>query len=118
VAAAVGKHARAGHPEGTLIMTPHQGLGRYTVMDHLATFLLADETGGGIESFMKSYMHHIGETIDIVGALGDVADYLVGHILTQPGHKIEREDDIITIDPLIVRAKRAVERQRRQQATA
>ncbi len=111
----LGKHARAGHLEGTLIMTPHQGLGRYTLMDHLALFLMADEMGGGIENFMKNYMQHIGEAIELVGALGDVVDYLVGHILIQPGQKIEQEKDIITVDPLIVRAKREVDKQRRQQ---
>ncbi len=112
---ALGKHARAGHLEGTLIMTPHQGLGRYTVMDHLTLFLMADEMEGGIEAFMKNYMQHIGEAIELVGALGDVVDYLVGHILIQPGQNIEQEKDSITIDPLIVRAKREVDEQRRLQ---
>ncbi len=111
---ALDKHARAGHLDGTLLMTPFQGLGRYTVTDQLALFLMADEMGGGIEEFQKKFMQHIGETIELVGHLGDVVDYLVGYIVIQPNQKIERESDTITIDPLIVRAKRDVDKERKR----
>lgn len=108
------KHARAGHLEGVLIMTRHQGLGRYAVMDYLVAFLLADEMGGGIEAFLKNYQQHIGEAIELVGALGDMVEYLIAHVLIGSNQRIEREADTITIDPLIVRAKRTVDRQRRR----
>ncbi len=112
---ALDKHARVGHLEGTLLLTRFQGLGRYTVMDRLALFLMADEMGGDISEFPQTFMQEVGKAIDLVGALGDVVDYLLAHILGRPNQKIERERDFITIDPLIVRATRAVDRERRRQ---
>jgi hypothetical protein len=53
-------------------MTPHQGLGRYTVFDHLALFLMADEIGGNISEFPQTFTKEGGNSIvDLVRALGD-----------------------------------------------
>jgi len=45
---ALDKHVQAGHLEGTLILSPFSGLGRYTVTDNLITLLMADEIGGDV----------------------------------------------------------------------
>ncbi len=106
------KHERAGHLEGTLVLSQFQGLGRYTVTDHLVLFLVADEIGGSLDEFQERYKREIGEAIGLAGALGNIVDYLIGHILERHGDQIEQYDEEITIDPAIGRAKEDVQRAR------
>jgi hypothetical protein len=113
LAKALEKHDRAGHLEGNLILSPFSGLGRYTVTDQLTTLLMADEIGGTFEEFSRQFMANVGEAIRLAGDLGDVVDYLMTHLLAPHGDKIERRDGVIRVDPLIVRAKEEVEKERR-----
>ncbi len=103
---ALDKHERAGHLECTLVLSPFSGLGRYKVTDHLIMFLIADEIGGDIGEFQQKFMHEIGEAIRLAGALGDVVDYFIAHLLEQHMDKIEQKDDMIRISPLLLRAKK------------
>jgi hypothetical protein len=117
---ALEKHRRAGDLEGTLILCPYSGLGRYSVTDHLATLLMADEIGGTFEEFSRKFMENIGEAIRLAGDLGDVVDYLITHVMAPHADKVEQREEIIRIDPLIVRARKEVEREegRRPEVTA
>jgi hypothetical protein len=63
------KHEWAGHLEGTLVLSPFQGLGRYTVADQITMFLIADEMGGDPKDFPQKYAEAIGDAIDLAGAL-------------------------------------------------
>lgn len=110
---ALEKHERAGQLEGTLILSPFSGLGRYTVTDNLATLLMADEVGGTFEEFSRKFGENVGDAIRLAGDLGDVVDYLIAHILSAHTDKIERRDRTITIDPLIARAREEVEKARK-----
>ncbi len=100
------------HLEGTLVLSPYQGLGRYTIADHLVMLLIADEMGTSLEEFQESYTREIGKAIDLVGALSDVVDYFIGHLLANQLEKIEESDEVITVDPAIERAREEVERAR------
>ncbi len=112
------KHLRArpelGRLEGSLVLSPAQGIGRYTVADHLMKLVIADEVGGLLIHFRKRYMDSIGEALEVADAMGDVVDYLIRHTLVGHVNQIEECDDIIRIDPAIVRARKAVERRRRR----
>lgn len=110
---ALEKHRRAGHLDGTLILSPFSGLGRYTVTDHLVTLLMADEIGGTFEEFSRKFMENVGEAIRLAGDLGDVVDYLITSVLGPHADKIEEENGTIRIDPLISRAREEVEKERR-----
>ncbi len=110
---ALEKHQRAGHLEGTLILSPFSGLGRYTVTDHLATLLMADEIGGTFEEFSRKFMENIGHAIGLAGDLGDVVDYLITHLLAPHADKMDQQDGTIRIDPLIARAREEVEKERK-----
>lgn len=105
------KHDRAGHLEGMLVLS-FSGLGRYTVTDRLTTFLIADEIGGDIGEFQQKYMREIGEVIEVGGALRDVVDYLIAHLLGEHLDEIEQHDELITIDPALARAKEQRDRER------
>ncbi len=101
------------HLEGTLVLSPFQGFGRYTVADRLVTLLISDEIGVNLDDFPQRYMHEIGEAINLVGALADVVDYLIGYLLAKRLDQIEQHEEEIPIDPDIERAREEVERARR-----
>lgn len=109
---ALEKHERAGHMEGTLVLSPFSGLGRYTVADNLATLLMADEIGGTFEEFSQTFVEGVGHAIRLAGDLGDVVDYVIAYVLTPHHDKIEQRDGTVRIDPLIVRAREEVEKER------
>ncbi len=95
------------HPdlESTLVLSPHQGLGRYRVADYLVMFLIADELGVPREEFQARYVEGIGQAIELAGALGDVVDYLLVHLLAKHRDQLEQHEEVITIDPEIERAR-------------
>jgi hypothetical protein len=112
---ALEKHQKAGTLDGTLILSPFSGLGRYTVTDNLTTLLIADEIGGTFDEFSGKFMEHVGHAISLSGALGEVVDYLIAHRLSPHADRIEQEDGTIGIDPLIARAREEVAKERREQ---
>lgn len=119
IARALRKHLTAGHLEGTLTLSPHAGIGRYTMADTLATLMLSDELGGQIGDFQQRFMQKVEEVIKLAGALGLVVDHLAGYLLFEKNsQEVKTEDATVRVDPLIERARRAVEVVRRSGAPA
>lgn len=113
------KHVKGGSVEGSLILTEHAGLGRYTVADHLATLLIADELSGDFEEFRQKFTDRIGEVINLAGDLGEAVDHLLAHLFDRhPSAILEEHEDIVTVPPLVQRARENVERERRSRGLA
>ena len=74
---------------------------------------MADEIGGTFEEFSRTFIESVGEAIRLAGDLGEVVDSLIMHILAPHIDRIEQKDGVIRIDPLIIRAREEVEKERR-----
>ena len=106
---ALQKHIAAGHLDGTVTLSPHAGIGRYTMTDRLATLLLSDELGGQFEGFHERFAEKVGVVIALAGALGYVVDLLVGRlVLDTDADDVKTEEGVVRLDPLVERARRAV----------
>ena len=106
---ALQKHIAAGHLEGSVTLSPHAGIGRYTMTDRLATLLLSDELGGQLEGFQERFADKVGVVIALAGALGYVVDLLVGRlVLDTDAGDVKTEEGVVRVDPLVERARRAV----------
>jgi transcriptional regulator with XRE-family HTH domain len=101
-----------GRLEGTFVLSIHQGIGRYVLADQVAMFLIADEMRGPFRTFTRKYRDAIGDAIELAGAVGDVVDYLLAHVVRTFTPDIEKIDDVIRVDPVIVRTRRAIKRRR------
>lgn len=112
--AAFRKRLREGHLEGILTLSEFSGLGRFTFVDHIATFVIADAIGEGDEAFPQRFTQMVGEAIQLAGALATVVDNVVGHLLVERiGDALERQETMLKIPPPLRRAKDAVEAGRR-----
>jgi transcriptional regulator with XRE-family HTH domain len=116
---ALEKHAAAGHLDGTLIVSPHSGIGRFEMTDGLATLLLSDELGGQVGAFQKAFLEKVGEVVGLVGDLGRVVNHLLGWVLLKKGAQpVNTEDAVVRVDPLIERARRKIVAMRQSRARA
>jgi len=68
---------------------------------------------GTFEEFSRQFVESVGESIRLAGDVGDVVDYLIAHVLAPHVDEIEKQEGTIRIDPLLLRAKEEVEKQRR-----
>lgn len=115
---ALRKHLAAGHLDGAVTLSPHAGIGRYTMTDALAALLLSDELGGQLGDFPGRFAQKVDEVIKLAGALGYVVDHLVGYLVVEKNPKeVKAEDAVVRVDPLIERARQAVMAERAQAAS-
>ena len=109
---ALDKHRRTGPLKGSLVLS-FSGLGRYEVTDDLVKLVILNEMGWDIREFRQKFAQEMGEAISLVGALGDVVDYLMRYLLAPHLKNIEQENEVIRIDPRIASGKERAERGRR-----
>jgi hypothetical protein len=112
------RHLKAGHIKGIVTLTPFSGLGRYTVTDHLANLVLVDVLGGDITELPQKFLIKVGEVIALAGALAYAVDYLLIYLFGErPKAILEERDGVISVDPLLQRAREKVERERKAQGS-
>lgn len=110
---ALRKHLLAGHLGGAVILSPHAGIGRYSMTDALAALLLSDELGGQLGDFPGRFLQKVDEVVKLAGALGYVVDHVVGYLVLEKNQQeVKTEDAVVRVDPLIERARRAVAAER------
>jgi hypothetical protein len=95
---------------GELVLTPHAGLGRYTITDEIATHVVRVALHVDVHDFRARFYEKFGEVIALAEALAFVVDHTVEHLVKD--HVTRTEESAIRVDPLIARARRAVAAER------
>jgi hypothetical protein len=105
----IDKHLDASRSDGRLqgifVLSAEQGIGRYSIMDEVGKFFIADEIGDSWSDFQRRYMESIGDAIELAGALKDVVDFLLTHLVTTRGIAAEHTSDIVRIHPVLTRMR-------------
>ena len=104
------KHLREGHLDAALVLCEGSGLSRFSLIDSLLTFTIADGMGEKLEDFVQQFMTRIGEAIGLVGDIG----HLLKHLLAPYREAVEMREDKVTIDPALCAARDQVEQDRRK----
>lgn len=104
------KWTNAGRVPGELVLTPHAGLGRYSIVDELAAQLMRKALRVPERDFQARFTAKFGEVVALAEALAITVDHAVAHLVA--GKVAHEHESAIRVDPLIARARRAVAAER------
>lgn len=99
--------------EGTATLTPYSGIGRYTFLDEITTHVMRRALGVSEQDFQQRFYQKFGEVTELAEALATVVDNVVGYLLEAHTGEVKEKESVIRVDPLIARARREIEAQRR-----
>jgi transcriptional regulator with XRE-family HTH domain len=100
--------------KGQIVLTNHQGFGRYSVTDDLLKLVTAQAVGGPLEHFRTAYQEAIGDALKLAGAVGDVVDYLLRHLVNSYPIQGDHAIEVVRIHPRIVELQKQQKRKRRR----
>lgn len=98
---------------GTITVTPYHGLGRYAFLDAVTLLVIRRALGAPDKDFQRRFYDQVGEVIALAEALATVVDDVLAYLLHQCSVEIKEEQSVLRVDPLIAKARREIEVQRR-----
>jgi hypothetical protein len=102
------RHIKANDLEGNLIVVEYEGLGRYSVSDHLAASAAQQLLGATPDNFQQKFAEAMFEAVKVGQALFQVVDHLLFHIFRiRKDAIIDEQDGEVTVPPELLRATEA-----------
>jgi hypothetical protein len=93
--------------DGNLIVVEYEGLGRYSVSDHLALSEIQNLLGVKLDDFQLKFAEAMGVAIMLARALFQVVDHLLFNIFQENEDAIiEQEDGEVVVFPEILRGRK------------
>jgi transcriptional regulator with XRE-family HTH domain len=108
------KHRETGALEGAVILVSSLGLGRYLLIDRLATLLIVEKIfGGDFNAWGEQYPKMMKEAVCLAGDLVFVVDSLFGRRLEScPGATLDVKEESISVSPALARAVERIAKER------
>lgn len=89
---------------GELVLTPHAGVGRYVLIDELATRVIRKALRVPYSDFARAFHAKLGEVVTLAYELSIVIEHVISHVAE--GNVQLEEMSAMRVDPLIARARR------------